>query len=106
MKLEINHNFIGQLDPTKRSNIPEPGHRALFAISTKGVLFAMAALLAGIMAYGQVVSHKPMALSAALAAACLLGGILMTAFPESRLVKHYNFPVFWITGREWSESPE
>jgi hypothetical protein len=98
MKLEIN--------PTKRANILESGHRVLLSITTKGFLFAMAALLASIMAYGQVVSHKPMALSAALAAACLLGGILMTAFPESRLVKHYNFPVFWITGREWSESPE
>ena len=78
MKLEIN--------PTKRANILESGHRVLLSITTKGFLFAMAALLAGIMAYGQVVSHKPMALSAALAAACLLGGILMTAVPDSRLV--------------------
>ncbi len=95
-----------EFDPTKRADIPEVGHRVLLHVSAKAFLFAMAALLAVIMGYGQVVSHKPMALSAALAAACLLGGILMTAFPDSRLVKHYNFPVFWITGRDRSESQE
>jgi hypothetical protein len=93
-------------NPTKRADIPEAGHRALLSVSTRAFLFAMAALLAVVMGYGQVVSQKPMGLTAALAAACLLGGILMTAFPDSRLVKHYNFPVFWITGKGPAESPE